>query len=684
MVVFSAIMAMLPAWGGAVTIGGLSSAVSGAIISIGKSALWSIAAMQMTSQNMPRQTVMATLTETDRARIRSYGRNLSGGLRVFWEADGGRLHQVVVYNHGQVDGIVGFWIDGEPVAMTPNGAGLYRRDRYTAFAYRDGSGAGGNYAGVFAGDGLGWSDLSAAFPTLWTAQHRLQGQATFYAVFGDPSDEDFVKFFPKGPNTQVQIEYRGGRVRNMAGDLVYSENAGLCIRDLMTHQDGWNIAAGRLDTASWQGFVALCDQQIPVLGGGTEPRYRICGFYSLDDALKDVTQRMLQACDGQIYETAEGKIGILGGAWSEPDVTITDADILEISMVDGYDPFTDYNVLKGSFVSPAHGYQPTEVAELRDETALLTQPERVEQYDVDLCPASSQMQRLLKIKRAKDSRDFEGTIRTNLVGMKARFPKGDGLHTIRIVAPEAGLDGVFEVTGHAFSIPDGFCEIGVASITNPYGWTVAEEKPLPPGVAEIAKPSKAVPVPTGITLVQEPVTVSGDVVGARLVVTVADPGRQDLHLRAQYRRIGGVGVQWFDMQGDRLWAETGLIDDLTNFEVRVSWRRYNEWVSAGTISVISNPDVPAAPTSFSAVAAGGSVALDWINAPSDYYRTQVWRGTTSVFANAGLIQTVSGLSGQVSGYEDTPGLTGALYYWVRTINRSGVPSAPAGPRSVTL
>lgn len=155
---------------------------------------------------------------------------------------------------------------------------------------------------------------------------------------------------------------------------------------------------------------------------------------ALGDALKDVAERMLATCDGQVYETAEGQVGILGGAWSVPDVTITADDILHVEMKDGYDPFPDYNVLKGSFVSPAHSYQPTEVAERRDELALITQPERVQQLDIDMCPSSGQMQRLMKIREAKDRREYVGIIRTDLVGMKARFPKGDGVHTIRIIA----------------------------------------------------------------------------------------------------------------------------------------------------------------------------------------------------------------------------------------------------------
>lgn len=677
MVVFTAIIAMLPvgAGWGAVTIFGLNPAVSGAIIAAGKSALWSLAGAALTKANVPAQQVQATLSQTDAPRIRPYGRNLLGGQRVFFEATEGTLFQIVVCAHGQVDGLVQFWWDGEPVETDADGF----VHRYKRNYFRDGSGAGGDYTGIPP------RNLSL-FPTLWTPQHRLQGQATFLAIFGDPSDDNFAKVFPKGAYTVVQAEIRGVRVRNMAGDLVYSENAGLCIRDLMTHADGWNIPLARLDAASWGNFVALCGEAVPLAAGGTEPRYSLCGYYSLDDALKDTTARMLATCDGQIYETAEGQIGILGGQWSEPDVTITADDILSIEMADGYDPFTDYNVLKGSFVSPLHAYQSTEVAELRDETSLATQEERIEQYDNDMVPSNGQMQRLMNIKLAKDRREMVGSIHTNLVGMKARFPKGDGIYTIRIVAEEFGLDGVFEVTSHSFDIPSGTCDIGIASIANPYGWTTADERPLPPTINELDLPDRSRPALDPV-LDQEIVGVSGDVKGVRLVVTVSDPGRGDLNLQAQIAagtHTADAAVAWIDMPAANYRAESGVLDDGATYTVRVRWRGRGSWVLAGVMTTIANPSIPAAPTEFNATMVGPNAYLDWVNPGSDYWRTQIWRGRTDVFADAALIATVAGSPGQAASYTNrSPTSDATLRYWAVTLNASQIPSAPAGPQTVT-
>lgn len=655
---------------GALSLFGLSPAVTAAVVSVGRSVLWSLAGAALTKPNLPRQQVMATITQTDTPRVRAYGRNLLGGQRAFFEAKDGTLHQIVVSHHGRADGLIRFWIDGEPVTLDGDG----KSGRYTKLLFRDGSGNGGDY-----------SDVRNAFPDLWTTQHRLEGQATFYSGFGDPSDEDFAKIYPKGAYTQVQAEIRASRVPNMAGAMIYSENAGLCIRDLLTHVDGWNIALDRLDAASWQAFVDRCGQSVALAGGGTEMRYRLCGFYTLDDQLKDVTARMLATCDGQVYETAEGKIGILGGAWSEPDVTITADDILSIEMQDGFDPFTDYNVLKAQFVSPDHGYQPTSVADWRDEAALATQPERAEQFDVDMCPSHTQLQRLRKIKVAKDRREQIGTIRTNLVGLKARFPKGDGIHTIRVRAAEFGIDGIFEVTSHLFSIPDGFCEIGIASIANPYGWSTAEEMPLPPTLDQLAKPDRIVAPPTGASLTQIPVLLSGDTYGGKLRLTVAPVTRGDLTLQAQVgpgNVAANASVAWATMAGDRFSAETGILPNEEVYTVRYRWRGQGDWIKAGSVTIVANPNVPLAPTSFARVGSTGA-QLTWINPASNFFKSRLFRNTTNSFAGASFVADVSGLAGQPSSYTDTPG-AGTHHYFVVAMNGSAVISPPAGPVTITI
>lgn len=656
---------------------GMSPAMTAAVFSAGRAVSWSLASQALMRQNMPHQKVQATINQTDAPRVRAYGAVLLGGLRAFFEADDGKLYQIIVLHHGPVDGLIAFRVDGRRITVNAEGSvtdSPISPDMQLYF--RDGTGQGGDYATVLS-----------KFPSLWTPDHRLQGQATLLAVMTNPGPEQFAEVWPKGPQTVIQAEVRGTPVRNMAGNLVYSDSAGLCIRDYLTHPDGWRIPSASIDNASFGAFVARCGEPVPLRAGGTEARYRIGGTYSLDDAPKDVAAMMLAACDGQVYQTPEGKVGILGGAWSEPDVTITQDDILSIEFEDGFDPFTDFNVLKGSFLSPAHDYQPTEVPELRDEAALAVQGMRADQVDIHMCPSGSQMQRLLKIIWAKRRRAITGTMTTNLVGLKARFPKGDGIHTIRISAPDFGVDDVFEVTSHSFNVPDGTCQIGIASIANPYTWDVSEEQPVTSPTGDLPTPPRVTPPPEGASLTQVPVRISGDTYGGKLQLTVNPVSRNDLRLEAQVA-VGNVAadaagpVTWTAMSGDRFVAETGILQNEQTYTVRYRWRGQKAWQKAGSVTIVANPNVPASPTEFARIGTDGA-QFQWRNPSANFWKSRLFRNTTDTFAGASFVDDIAGLPGQISAYTDAP-TAGTWHYFVVALNNSTVASPPAGPITLTI
>lgn len=675
MAVFTAFsMWATAAVGGAWTFAGLSPVLTTALFSAGKAVAWSLASQALARQAAPTQKVQATINQADAPRVRAYGRVLLGGVRAFFEADDGKLYQIVVMHHGRIHDLVQFWVDGAKVTRNSEGDVLeapFNPDM--VLHWRNGSGLGGDYPRVLD-----------EFPEFWTAAHRLQGQATFMVLMNNPGTDQFAEVWPKGAQTVVQAEVQASRVLNMDGIEVYSENAGLCIRDYLAHPDGWRIPMASIDSTSFATFAAICSQQVSLRAGGTDARYRLCGTYSLEDAPKDVAQRMLAACDGQIYQTPEGKVGILGGAWSEPDVTITADDILEIEGEPGFDPFSDFNVLKGIFISPDHAFQPTEVAALRDAAALAEQGPRVEELNIDMCPSGPQMQRLMKIHWHKRRRVLKGTMTTNLVGLKARFPKGDGIHTIRIQAPEMGVDGVYEVMSHSYSVPDGTCRIGFASLQNPYPWEETEERPLPPTADEAGRPLKPALVPAGPILTQVPVRVSGDTFGGKLKITVNPVTRDDLTLEAQYTE-GNVPLTdagpWISMAGSRFSAQTGILENETAYTVRFRWRGQSAWQRAGDVTIVANPNVPAAPTGLARVGATG-VTLRWDNPPDNFWKSRLFRGPTTSFADASFVRDVSGFAGEASQVTHTPP-TGTFRYWVVALNASSVASLPAGPVTIT-
>src|SRR5690606_23810070 len=112
------------------------------------------------------------------------------------------------------------------------------------------------------------------------------------------------------------------------GTWAWSENAGLAILDYLTHPDGMRLSKDDCDLESFAAFADLCDEAVPLAAGGTEKRYRLWGVYQLTDEPDAVIQRMRRACDAEFYQTPEGKIGIRGGKWEAPTVTLREGQIL--------------------------------------------------------------------------------------------------------------------------------------------------------------------------------------------------------------------------------------------------------------------------------------------------------------------------------------------------------------------
>lgn len=676
LMIFSLIIGGLGAagFGGAVSIFGLSPGLSSILIQAGKALLWGEVA-KLTAPRTPAEQVQANISQATAPRIRGYGQQLLGGVRAFWEAESGTLHQVIMMHHGDVSQIVGFEVDGE--AITIDGAGEVITGSVAGYM---------TIQSILSGDGGDYAALRAAFPTMWTDDHRLSGIATYYVRMREPDRSKLSRIYPRQDQTAISAIARLSKVVDPRSGVVgYSDLTGPCAMDYLTHADGYRIPMEWIDQVSFAAFTDVCDQDVLLKNGGAEKRWRIGGYYTLEDAPKDVMARILATADAQLYMTIDGKIGILGGQWQEPDVTTTASDILKLSLSDGYDEFTDFNVLKGKFTSPAHRYQAQECAELIDVLAQISQPERIETLTVDMCPSDSQMQRLLRAYKARKQPEFTGTILTNLVGLKARYPKGNGPHVIRVVDAESGFDAVFEVKSHSYSVVDKVCEITISSLENGYLWDAqTDQGPPPQPLADIPSPSSIIPPPVISAVSQQVVVVTGDFNAVRLVVQVADPGRQGLQLEAEYQRdIYPIEWQPMGARAGELRAISGVVDDAEPYSLRARWAGQDTWSAISSITVAANPTAPDPATALTRSIAAGTVTLSWVNGTAGYYKTRIYRSATNSFGAAALIKTVSGVSGQPSSTTNAPGV-GTWYYWAVTINGSSVEATPAGSVSATI
>lgn len=513
------------------------------------------------SSRMPRmakQELQATINQSNGPRTVLYGQGILGGTRAFWEAKEGVLYQIILLNHGVLSGKINFLIDGAVVALDSEGIVTGGpQDGVASLYWRNGATAGGNH-----------STVTDAFSTIWNADW-LQGQATLNINMVARPPEQFAKNWPRGENTNIQLEAYGKPVFDFLSlNSIYSDLAANVLGDYLASPDGFDISPGLFDTFSWQDFATDCKDQITLKAGGVEDRYRLWGVYDLSENPKSVLARMEAACDARVYQTAEGKLGVLGGVYVAPDVTITDDDIYAFDLIEGIAQRNRFNVVRGTYTSANHGYQDTEADPTEDAAALATQAEKVLDLPVVMSPSHGQTKRLMKIAMGRGNRDFTLKITTNVVGIKARFPRGKGHHTIRVQYSEFDFDEVVEVISHDFySVPlDGGgleyrCDMELAAIKSEWwdfnGATEEGDAPISGDYLD------AEGVPTAVI---DALSVSGSGANQIILCSVVDPSRQDLVLEALINRPNTFRRS-MDVSG--LEAQSGALLQNSAYEVRV-------------------------------------------------------------------------------------------------------------------
>ena len=111
------------------------------------------------------------------------------------------------------------------------------------------------------------------------------------------------------------------------------------------------------------------------------------------------------------------------------------------------------------------------MAQWRDESRLAIEGEIAQEYRLEMCPNTSQARRLAKRQMHDDNR-AKVTIITNLVGLKARWPRRHGQrHTILLdYRPEDGsgreIVGEYEVIDHEFDPVSLECRIEIGRVSH--------------------------------------------------------------------------------------------------------------------------------------------------------------------------------------------------------------------------
>lgn len=665
---------------GGITIGA-STVTYASLIAYGITTLGTLGAsfLLQGQQKQKGASQQVTVKQALPARTRSYGRVKVGGSLAFLETgDAGALYRLVVHSDGEWDAIEEWWLNDSNAELTDGNVTVLPWGSNITIESHLG-----------APTQAASPALLAAFGGVWTTDHRLRGLVYSVVRSGWIQEKFFGKVYPNGA-PELRIVGRSSRVFDPRSGLTqFSRNSSLAILDHLKHSDGLRIAPLMIDESTFGAFANVCDGSVPLAAGGTEPRYSVDLTYSLTDQPIEVHRKLLQTCDAEIYPTSNGKIGIRGGLYDAPTVTLDEDCITSYKYSSGSDKLAAFNHLKITCTNPAADYQPVEIdpwedVENQSVVGLL-------QQDLPLTQVSSwtQARRLGKIALHRGNPKHKLSIQTNAAGIIAL-----GERCVRVHVEELDLDASFLIESCELRFEETQlvgCSLELSSIEPAaYAWTTAEEG-QPPVTPQDTSHSTAPPTPTGLSLGLERTVVTGGVYSVKISATVTPPSSSNWQTIGRYRKVGDS--EWLDMIGDGDWSViSDVVDDGEEYEVQAAHTGYGgsasgnvgEWTDSETITTVADETAPDLPSGLGRTTGAGTATVSWFNPTSaNFYAARVYRNTSNNFGTSVVVGDSFGSPGQLTSRVESLS-AGTYFWWVTSINRSGVESSPVGPVSGTV
>jgi hypothetical protein len=534
-------------------------------------------------------------------RQRSYGRVKVAGSYMFANTQTGVLHRVFAMGSGEIDEVEEHWIDDTLVTVELVG------NTVTTPKYNVGGSSKVRLEWEL-GSAAGYQFLllEAAFPGVWTSDHLGKGIPKAYMLMHQVKAEQINDMFPRLADTLYRQVQRGALVPSVSGGVIgaasWSDNPARCILDFMIHADGFRIPQAQIAAAIdyWEDAIAICDEAIPLNAGGTEPRYRLWNTYRFDERPADVLARFLQCCDGQVFPTPNGGIGIRVGKWETPAVTIDDDAILAFSEVRrGADILATANTIRARYTSPDHDYQETDADPWIDAGDVADRGEFVADFEFYCSPSHTQTRRLMKIAAARLNPDWAGTMVCNLRGLMLMGERFFIINCaelgLNITAELVKLDQIFEgntITG---------VQVEWRSANEAaYDWDETTEEgeapPLPPPIV----PERDIPVPGGFGVA--PFEVSA-------ILTWSTPPEDYLLVEVRYKRTADVDWLPWGVSDGVDGVVVGPLVEGEEYEFQIRHRsdttdRVSDWTASETLTISVHDEIGAG--SGNVIGAGGA------------------------------------------------------------------------------
>lgn len=601
------------------------------------------------------------------------GKVKKAGDYAFLEEKGGTAYHITVWAAHHIKGFTEHWLHDEKAAL--NGSGVVTSPGHFDGKVRIETRAGDNASTAY-------SRIVSTFPTIWTSAHRGDGLATTMMEVQSVKSEDLQKVFPNFmPQHSAIGEGHDRLIDPRTGSPGYSENIAVFRYWHLTHPVGGKLSRADMYDPDWANAANVCDQTVKNRDGGDEPRYHGGIWFRANNDPVQVGRLMDQAGEFVVYERADGRVGVHGGEYVEPDVRLTANDIISLS----YDPnkrrASTVLAVRGRFTDPAKGYNTADAAIYG--VPYPTEDERTKTVDNQLVQRHNHIARMQKLAYVRANAP-----RVKVVAHYEPARQVPYRRFIRIHYPPRLTEAVIEIVGRpTLSLRNLTYEFeGIVVPPNLYAFNAATEEGAP-GANVIPVEREDVPLPLNFDVIIRQEDVGG---GSLAAFGEASFGFQNetFQYELEWQKTSGGEVQSrIGISGETTVRSMYLVDGVEyRFRARTwSAGAPSAWTGYLTRTATADPAPPGIVTGVSATGGAGQVTFTWTapNSPN-YVGAKLYLNSTNSMSGATLVAIEYGPPSTADSRTVTSITAGTWYGFIAAANGSGIEATPQPTGAITV
>lgn len=311
-----------------------------------------------------------------------------GGDYVFLEEASGNAYHIVVQASHEIQDYIQHYLHDEKVTLDVNGKVVTPTHFGQLPIIKERLGLNAETA---------YAEVIAAFPTVWTADHRGDGLASILMIAGGPSQKSYLKRYPNGM-PELSSVIAGAKLYDPRTEVTaFSRNLSLMRLWHLTHPVGGKLTMDDMYLPEWSNAAAVSDQLVANRDGVLEPRYHGGFWFRANNDPVEVGRIMDQAAEMVVYERPDGLVGVHAGEYVEPDITLTSSDLVSVTLDANSRDASNVLAVRGRYTRLDLDYNVSDAAIYGDPYVDGDDTERTKTIENQAIQSHNHVQRLQKL-----------------------------------------------------------------------------------------------------------------------------------------------------------------------------------------------------------------------------------------------------------------------------------------------